>query len=50
MNIMKRIPGRRNVVLYWINNNTFETIAVLEETNTVRKVFDENHPLIQSLK
>jgi hypothetical protein len=39
-------PGRKNVVLLWINDNHYETVGVLEPGNQVRLVFADNHPLI----
>lgn len=44
------VPGRRNIVLYWINDNHYETVGLLEGNNTVRFVFDDNHPLIAAFK
>ena len=42
-------PGRKNVVLYWINNNHYETVGHLELNNQVRLSFPDNHPLIVSM-
>jgi hypothetical protein len=43
-------PGRRNVVLYWINDNHYETVGQLEEDNMVRMVSPDDHPLIKAFK
>jgi len=43
-------PGRKNIVLYWLNENHYEVVGVLEENNIVRTVFPDNHPLIQIFK
>lgn len=42
------VPGRKNVVLYWINDNHYETVGILEGNDNVRTVFADNHPLIQA--
>lgn len=43
-------PGRRNIVLYWINDNHYETVGLLEANNQVRMVFADDHPLIVAIK
>lgn len=43
-------PGRKNVVLLWINDNHYETVGVLEPNNQVRLVFADNHPLIVAIR
>ena len=40
--------GRKNVVLYWINDNHYETVGQLEEGNRVRMVYPDDHPLIRA--
>lgn len=42
-------PGRKNVVVYWINDNHYETVGQSESGNTVRTLFPDNHPLITAL-
>jgi hypothetical protein len=42
-------PGRRNVVVYWINDNHYETVGLVEGDNQVRMVFADNHPLTVSI-
>jgi hypothetical protein len=43
-------PGRKNIVLYWVNDNHYEVIGVIEGNNLVRTVFPDDHPLIQAFK
>lgn len=42
-------PGRKNVVLYWINDNHYETVGQLELNNQVRQVFMDGHPLVKAI-
>ena len=41
-------PGRKNIILYWINDNHYETVGLLENNNNVRLVFGDDHPLIKA--
>lgn len=43
-------PGRKNIVLYWINENHYETIGYMENQDTARTVFADDHPLIVEIK
>ena len=42
-------PGRKNIILYWINDNHYETVGIYETETRIRRVFDDNHPLIVAL-
>ena len=43
-------PGRKNIILYWINDNHYETVGQIENGNQVRLVFPDDHPLIVAIK
>lgn len=42
--------GRKNIVLYLINDNHYETVGLMEDENTARTVFADNHPLIVEIR
>ena len=43
-------PGRPNIVLYWLNDNYYETVGELQSDNkTIKTVFENDHPLIKRL-
>ena len=43
-------PNRLNIIVYWINNNHYETIGLLEKELTVRTAFADNNTLIQQMR
>lgn len=35
-------PGRKHIILYWLNDNHYETIGVIESRTAIRTVFDDS--------
>tara|TARA_R110002072_G_scaffold45565_4_gene126775 strand:- start:76075 stop:79623 length:3549 start_codon:yes stop_codon:yes gene_type:complete len=41
-------PGRKNIVLFWINGNHYETIGQMISKDTVQFVFPNDHPVLSA--